>query len=138
TILACLEDGVSTIPRIVAKIYGELDADLKAAAALSVLAHLEHMINRGLAKVVRTDLGARAEAELVADLSVVYYVSMGASAPAACAPARCLRSALARPAQARSSRPSPTLTAPRRTECGCAWHWRRDRVCRSATPSGHR
>jgi glyoxylase-like metal-dependent hydrolase (beta-lactamase superfamily II) len=83
TILACLEDGVSTIPRIVAKIYGELDADLKAAAALSVLAHLEHMINRGLAKVVRTDLGARAEAELVADLSGVYYVSKGASAPAA-------------------------------------------------------
>jgi glyoxylase-like metal-dependent hydrolase (beta-lactamase superfamily II) len=49
TILACLEDGVSTIPRIVAKIYGELDAELKAAAALSVLAHLEYLISRGLA-----------------------------------------------------------------------------------------
>ena len=83
TILACLEDGVSTIPRIVAKIYGELDADLKAAAALSVLAHLEHMINRGLAKVVRTGRGARAEAEAVADLFDVYSVSKGASAPAA-------------------------------------------------------
>lgn len=49
TILACLEEGVSTIPGIVAKIYGELDADLKAAASLSVLAHLEHLIRRGLA-----------------------------------------------------------------------------------------
>jgi glyoxylase-like metal-dependent hydrolase (beta-lactamase superfamily II) len=49
TILACLEDGVSTIPRIVAKIYGDQDADLKAAAALSVLAHLEYLISRGLA-----------------------------------------------------------------------------------------
>ena len=29
TILTCLEDGVSTIPRIVSKIYGALDADLK-------------------------------------------------------------------------------------------------------------
>jgi glyoxylase-like metal-dependent hydrolase (beta-lactamase superfamily II) len=49
TILACLEDGVSTIPRIVAKIYGDLDPDLKAAASLSVLAHLEHLISRGSA-----------------------------------------------------------------------------------------
>jgi glyoxylase-like metal-dependent hydrolase (beta-lactamase superfamily II) len=47
TILACLEDGVSTIPRIVAKIYGDQAAELKAAASLSVLAHLEHLINRG-------------------------------------------------------------------------------------------
>jgi glyoxylase-like metal-dependent hydrolase (beta-lactamase superfamily II) len=47
TILTCLEDGVSTIPRIVAKIYRNLDAELKAAAALSVLAHLEHLISRG-------------------------------------------------------------------------------------------
>ena len=51
TILSCLEDGVSTIPKIVAKIYGELDADLKAAASLSVLAHLEYLISRGAAKV---------------------------------------------------------------------------------------
>ncbi|MFW2391198.1 MAG: MBL fold metallo-hydrolase [Methyloceanibacter sp.] len=45
-ILACIDDGVSTIPRIVAKLYGAIDADLKGAAALSVLAHLEHLIAR--------------------------------------------------------------------------------------------
>jgi glyoxylase-like metal-dependent hydrolase (beta-lactamase superfamily II) len=48
TILACLEDGVNTIPRIVSRLYGTLDAELKEAAALSVLAHLEHLINREL------------------------------------------------------------------------------------------
>jgi glyoxylase-like metal-dependent hydrolase (beta-lactamase superfamily II) len=48
TILACLEDGVNTIPRIVGRLYGTLDAELKEAAALSVLAHLEHLINREL------------------------------------------------------------------------------------------
>lgn len=47
-ILACLDNGVCTIPRIVAKLYGALDADLKGAAALSVLAHLEHLITRNL------------------------------------------------------------------------------------------
>lgn len=46
TILACIDEGVCTIPRIVAKLYGALDADLKEAAALSVLAHLEHLIAR--------------------------------------------------------------------------------------------
>jgi glyoxylase-like metal-dependent hydrolase (beta-lactamase superfamily II) len=45
-ILACIDDGVSTIPRIVAKLYGAIDAELKGAAALSVLAHLEHLIAR--------------------------------------------------------------------------------------------
>ena len=48
TILACLEEGVNTIPRIVDRLYGALDAELKEAAALSVLAHLEHLINREL------------------------------------------------------------------------------------------
>jgi glyoxylase-like metal-dependent hydrolase (beta-lactamase superfamily II) len=48
TILACLDDGESVIPRIVARLYGGLDADLKQAAALSVLAHLEFLISRGL------------------------------------------------------------------------------------------
>ena len=47
-ILACIDDGVRTIPCIVAKLYGALDADLKGAAALSVLAHLEHLIARNL------------------------------------------------------------------------------------------
>jgi glyoxylase-like metal-dependent hydrolase (beta-lactamase superfamily II) len=47
-ILACIDDGVSTSPRIVAKLYGALDASLKEAAALSVLAHLEHLSARGM------------------------------------------------------------------------------------------
>jgi len=46
TILACLDEGVCTVPCIVARLYGTLDAGLKEAAALSVLAHLEHLINR--------------------------------------------------------------------------------------------
>jgi glyoxylase-like metal-dependent hydrolase (beta-lactamase superfamily II) len=48
TILTCLDEGERFIPRIVERIYGELDADRRQAAALSVLAHLEHMISRGL------------------------------------------------------------------------------------------
>jgi glyoxylase-like metal-dependent hydrolase (beta-lactamase superfamily II) len=48
TILACLDDGVCLIPRIVERLYGGLDTDLKQAAALSVLAHMEHLISRGL------------------------------------------------------------------------------------------
>jgi len=48
TILACLDDGVCTIAGIVAKLYGALDKDLKDAAALSVLAHLEHLGDRGI------------------------------------------------------------------------------------------
>ncbi|MDJ0512007.1 MAG: MBL fold metallo-hydrolase [Methyloceanibacter sp.] len=48
TILACVDEGVNTIPHIVARLYGGLGAELKVAAALSVLAHLEHMSARGL------------------------------------------------------------------------------------------
>jgi len=48
TILTCLDKGGCTIPRIVARLYGTLDAGLKEAAALSVLAHLEHLIRRDL------------------------------------------------------------------------------------------
>ena len=48
TILACLDDGVCTIPRIVERLYGTLDPGLKGAAALSVLAHLEHLVDREL------------------------------------------------------------------------------------------
>jgi glyoxylase-like metal-dependent hydrolase (beta-lactamase superfamily II) len=80
TILTCLEDGVSTIPRIVAKIYGDLDADLKAAAALSVLAHLEYMISRGLVRETGPkDRDAQPEAGTEAGLASVYSVSPGAS-----------------------------------------------------------
>jgi glyoxylase-like metal-dependent hydrolase (beta-lactamase superfamily II) len=83
TILTCLEDGVSTIPRIVAKIYGDLDADLKAAAALSVLAHLEHMISRGLVRETgQTGHDAQPAAGTEAGLASVYSVSPGASSPA--------------------------------------------------------
>jgi glyoxylase-like metal-dependent hydrolase (beta-lactamase superfamily II) len=48
TILACLDEGVRTIPKIVGRLYGALDAELKEAAALSVLAHLQHLIDRDL------------------------------------------------------------------------------------------
>jgi glyoxylase-like metal-dependent hydrolase (beta-lactamase superfamily II) len=48
TILACLDEGIGTIPEIVDRIYGSIDAGLKDAAALSVLAHLEHLAGRDL------------------------------------------------------------------------------------------
>jgi glyoxylase-like metal-dependent hydrolase (beta-lactamase superfamily II) len=48
TILACLDEGIGTIPQIVEKLYGGLDKELKEAAALSVLAHLDHLIDREL------------------------------------------------------------------------------------------
>jgi glyoxylase-like metal-dependent hydrolase (beta-lactamase superfamily II) len=48
TILACLDEGICTIPAIVGRLYGALDTKLKDAAALSVLAHLEHLIGRDL------------------------------------------------------------------------------------------
>jgi glyoxylase-like metal-dependent hydrolase (beta-lactamase superfamily II) len=69
TILACLEDGGRTIPQIVAKIHGGLDPELKDAASLSVLAHLEylgerHMVTaegpRGLNGVYALAVSARA------------------------------------------------------------------------------
>ena len=50
TILACLDDGVSTIPGIVGRLYGTLDTELKEAAALSVHAHLEHLTARNLVR----------------------------------------------------------------------------------------
>ena len=50
TILACLDDGVSTIRGIVGRLYGTLDTKLKEAAALSVRAHLEHLTVRNLVR----------------------------------------------------------------------------------------
>jgi len=47
-IYTCLEDGLDSIPEIVAKIYPDLNPDLFGAAALSVLAHLEYLSERGL------------------------------------------------------------------------------------------
>jgi glyoxylase-like metal-dependent hydrolase (beta-lactamase superfamily II) len=48
TILACLDEDIRTIPGIVEKLYGGLDTELKEAAALSVLAHLDYLIEREL------------------------------------------------------------------------------------------
>ncbi len=48
SIYTCLEEGLGSIPQIVAKIYPDLNPDLFGAAALSVLAHLEYLSERGL------------------------------------------------------------------------------------------
>ncbi len=71
TILACLDDGESFIPRIVERLYGGLDTDLKQAAALSVLAHMEHLISRGLVAADGTP-----------GLSAPFSLCRGASSPA--------------------------------------------------------
>lgn len=46
-IYGCLENGDRFIPQIVARIYSDLDPKLESAAALSVLAHLERLVDRG-------------------------------------------------------------------------------------------
>ncbi len=69
TILACLDDGVGTIPGIVGRLYGKLDMALKEAAALSVRAHLEHLIARDL---VRTETYAGAQPAAGDWLGAVY------------------------------------------------------------------
>jgi glyoxylase-like metal-dependent hydrolase (beta-lactamase superfamily II) len=51
-VLACVADGLTTIGQMVPRIYGRLDSALAAPAALSVYAHLELLIERGL---VRSD-----------------------------------------------------------------------------------
>jgi glyoxylase-like metal-dependent hydrolase (beta-lactamase superfamily II) len=51
-ILTRIKAGDTLIPAMVERIYGGLDARLKGAAALSVLAHLEDLVARG---VVRAD-----------------------------------------------------------------------------------
>jgi glyoxylase-like metal-dependent hydrolase (beta-lactamase superfamily II) len=43
-----LQRGDTTIPEILARIYGEVDPALKGAAALSTFAHLEHLHARGI------------------------------------------------------------------------------------------
>jgi len=47
---ACLQRGLSHIPDMVAVIYSEIDKRLHPAAAMSVLAHLQHMVATGRAK----------------------------------------------------------------------------------------
>ena len=46
-IFACLKDGPKSIGRIVPRIYETVDGAVEAAAALSVLAHLELLVERG-------------------------------------------------------------------------------------------
>jgi glyoxylase-like metal-dependent hydrolase (beta-lactamase superfamily II) len=47
-ILDCIKSGASTIAQVVAQIYKGLDPRLVPAASLSVLAHIEHQLERGL------------------------------------------------------------------------------------------
>lgn len=46
-ILACLRDGLNTIPKIVARLYADVDPRLHPAAARSVLAHLIQLEAQG-------------------------------------------------------------------------------------------
>jgi glyoxylase-like metal-dependent hydrolase (beta-lactamase superfamily II) len=49
-ILDCIRSGTNTVKTIVPHIYRDLDPRLKNAASLSVLAHVEHLIARGLVR----------------------------------------------------------------------------------------
>ena len=49
-IAECLKRGLTSIPDMVAVIYSEVDKKLHPAAAMSVLAHLQHMVKAGRAK----------------------------------------------------------------------------------------
>ena len=49
-ILDCIRDGRNTIKAIVPVIYRDINPKLLNAAALSVLAHVEHLIERGLVR----------------------------------------------------------------------------------------
>ena len=49
-ILECIRGGNATVDGIVPVIYRDLDAKLVNAASLSVLAHVEHLIERGLVR----------------------------------------------------------------------------------------
>jgi glyoxylase-like metal-dependent hydrolase (beta-lactamase superfamily II) len=46
---ACLQRGIGRIADMVAVIYSEIDKRLHPAAAMSVLAHLQHMVGAGRA-----------------------------------------------------------------------------------------
>jgi glyoxylase-like metal-dependent hydrolase (beta-lactamase superfamily II) len=46
-ILACLQDGITTIPQIVARLYVDVDNRLYPAAGMSVLAHLIELVHEG-------------------------------------------------------------------------------------------
>lgn len=48
-ILEALRDGAATVPALMPRIYGHLAQHLQGAAALSLLAHLEHLVEAGVA-----------------------------------------------------------------------------------------
>jgi glyoxylase-like metal-dependent hydrolase (beta-lactamase superfamily II) len=50
SILECIRDGTDTVRAIVPVVYKGLDPKLLNAASLSVLAHVEHLIERGLVR----------------------------------------------------------------------------------------
>ena len=50
SILECIRNGKTTIPEIVEVIYRGLDPRLVKAASLSVAAHVEHLVARGLVR----------------------------------------------------------------------------------------
>ncbi|HWE16880.1 MAG TPA: MBL fold metallo-hydrolase [Hyphomicrobiaceae bacterium] len=50
SILDCIRSGTNTVAAIVPAIYRDLDPKLTKAASLSVLAHVEHLISRGLVR----------------------------------------------------------------------------------------
>ena len=62
-ILDCIRSGTNTVKAIVSAIYRELDPKLTNAASLSVLAHVEHLVSRGL---VRCDFPLSADRALSA------------------------------------------------------------------------
>ncbi|MBI3676663.1 MAG: MBL fold metallo-hydrolase [Proteobacteria bacterium] len=49
-ILACIRDGLSTIPQMVARMYADVDKRLHPAASRSVLAHLIQLVAEGRVK----------------------------------------------------------------------------------------
>ena len=61
-ILACLRDGIETIPEMVARMYADVDKRLHPAAARSVLAHLIQLEQEG--RVVKSGSGAGAQYRL--------------------------------------------------------------------------
>ncbi|MBV8976940.1 MAG: MBL fold metallo-hydrolase [Alphaproteobacteria bacterium] len=63
-ILACLRDGVATIPAMVARMYADVDKRLHPAAARSVLAHLIQLEQEG--RVTPDGAGATVRYRLVA------------------------------------------------------------------------
>jgi glyoxylase-like metal-dependent hydrolase (beta-lactamase superfamily II) len=58
-IIACLRDGIETIPEMVARMYADVDKRLHPAAARSVLAHLIQLAGEGRVVVEGTGSGAR-------------------------------------------------------------------------------